>query len=58
MLVNIEIAGRSVSFRLDWQHARWHALESLDEGVFPLIAVVDSRRYERYSDGSFAEVEK
>jgi hypothetical protein len=28
------------------------------ESVFPLIAVVDGKRYELYSDGTFAEVEK
>ena len=58
MIVNSEVGGRPVVFRLDWKQSRWHALESLDEGVFPLIAVVDERRYELYSDGSFAEVEK
>jgi hypothetical protein len=58
MIVNIEVAGQAIPFRLDWTHARWHSLEPLDESLFPLIAVVDGRRYELYSDGTLAEVEK
>jgi hypothetical protein len=58
MIVQIEFAGRVIPFRLDWKHSRWHAMEALEEGAFPLVAVVDGRRYELYSDGTFAEVEK
>jgi hypothetical protein len=44
--------------RLDWKHLRWHSLEEPEEADFPLIIVVDSKRYELYSDGTFDEVEK
>jgi hypothetical protein len=33
-------------------------LEPPEEAAFPLIQVVDGKRYELYSDGTFAEVEK
>jgi len=45
-------------FRLDWKHRRWHSLEEPEEADFPLIIVVDAKRYELYSDGTFDEVEK
>jgi hypothetical protein len=45
-------------FRLDWKHQRWHSLDEPQEAAFPLITVVDGKRYELYSDGAFAEVEK
>jgi hypothetical protein len=58
MTVDIEVDGRRIPFRLDWAHSRWHAMEPPDEGSFPLIAIVDGRRYELYSDGTVAEVER
>jgi hypothetical protein len=33
-------------------------MEALEEGDFPLDAVIDGKRFELYSDGTFAEVEK
>jgi len=45
-------------FRLDWKHRRWHSLEELEEADFPLVTDVEGKRYELYSDGTFAEVEK
>jgi hypothetical protein len=57
MVVKIDVGGRTIPFRLDGRHERWHSLEELEEGDFPLIAVADGKRYELYSDGSFAEVE-
>jgi hypothetical protein len=57
MLLHIKVDGRLTAFRLDWDHSRWHSLEVLDEGDFPLITMVDGKRYELYSDGTFAEVE-
>jgi hypothetical protein len=58
MIVNIEVDGRLIPFRLDWKQSRWHAMEAPDEGAFPLIAIAEGKRYELYSDGTFAEVEK
>ena len=45
-------------FRLDWKNRRWHSLEEPEEADFPLITFVEGKRYELYSDGEFAEVEK
>jgi len=45
-------------FRLVWKHRRWHSLDAPQEADFPLITVVDGKRYELYSDGTFDEVEK
>jgi hypothetical protein len=58
MVVQIDVEGRVIPFRLDHDNWRWHSLEELEEGAFPLITVVDGKRYELYSDGHFAEVEK
>jgi hypothetical protein len=58
MITQIQIGGCTVPFRLDWQHARWHSLEEIDEGDFPLVTLVGAKRYELYSDGTFAEVER
>ena len=58
MIVQIEVEGRKLPFRLDWEKGRWHSLHEQKEGDFPLIAVIDGKRYELYSDGTIAEVEK
>jgi hypothetical protein len=58
MIIQVQVGSQNVAFRLDWQHSRWHSLEELAESDFPLITVVDDKRYELYSDGTFAEVEK
>ena len=58
MTIQITVGGRSTLFRLDWKHRRWHSLEEPEEAAFPLIIVVDGKRYELYSDGTFDEVEK
>ena len=58
MIVEIDVEGQTVSFRLDWKNWRWHSLVELDEAAFPLITAVDGKRYELNSDGTFAEVEK
>lgn len=58
MITHIDVGGEDVPFRLDWQHCRWHSLVELEEGDFPLVTEVADKRYELYSDGTFAEVEK
>jgi hypothetical protein len=58
MTVQIEVEGRVIPFRLDWKNRRWHSLEEQEESDFPLITAVDGKRYELYSDGTFAEVER
>jgi hypothetical protein len=58
MTIHIDVDGHAVSFRLDFKNWRWHSLQELEEGAFPLITDVEGKRYELYSDGIFAEVEK
>jgi len=58
MTTQIKVEGRNTPFTLDWKERRWQSLEEQKESDFPLIAVVDSKRYELYSDGTFAEVER
>ena len=58
MTVQIKVEGRMIPFRLDLKHWRWHSLEEPQEGDFPLITIADGKRYELYSDGTLAEVEK
>jgi len=58
MNTQIKIEGRNTPFTLDWEKQRWQSSTRQEEGDFPLISVVDGKRYELYSDGTFAEVEK
>jgi hypothetical protein len=58
MLLHIKVGNRDFAFRLDWRHWRWHSLDQLEEGDFPLITMVDGKRCELYSDGTFGEVER
>ena len=58
MTTQIEVEGRNTPLTLDWEQQRWQSLEEQKEGDFPLIAVVDGKRYELYSDRTFAEVER
>ncbi len=58
--VTIPFGGRSADFDLDREAKRWSSVEAatpLDEGEFPLTATAGGKRYELYSDGTFAEVE-
>jgi hypothetical protein len=58
MIIQITVGGRNFMFRLGWKYLRWHSLDAPEEADFPLKTVVDGKRYELYSDGTFAEVEK
>ena len=58
MTIEVAVANRNITFRLDWKHWRWHSLDEPEEAAFPLITAIDAKRYELYSDGTFAEVEK
>jgi hypothetical protein len=57
MTVQIDVNGHRVPFTLNWDAHQWQSAKRLQEGEFPLVTVVDARRYELYSDGTFAEVE-
>ena len=56
--IEIEVEGRKTPFELNWEHLHWRCSEEQKESDFPLITVVDGKRYELYSDETFAEVEK
>jgi hypothetical protein len=56
--IEINAEGNNTLFTLDWEKQCWQSMDEQIESVFPLIAVVDGKRYELYSDGTFAEVEK
>jgi hypothetical protein len=43
-------------FDVDLTSKRWFAKNVPDEGCFPLVVDLDSKRYELYSDGTLAEV--
>lgn len=58
MIVQIAVDDRHVPFTLDWKQCRWHCPQELEEFLFPLITIIDGKRYELYSDLTFAEVEK
>jgi hypothetical protein len=58
----IEIGGRSYAFALNDLTHKWAAVSpeaanQLEEGEFPLIGHAGGKRYELYSDSTFAEVE-
>ena len=53
--VQINVEGQSMRFRLDLKNRRWHSLEEPEEAAFPLISVVDGKRYELYSDTTFGD---
>lgn len=60
--VSIVIDSRRFEFYLDYHARKWAAVnqsthESIPEGEFPLIAHANGKRYELYSDGTFAEIE-
>jgi hypothetical protein len=55
--VSIQIDGEPIRFSLDFNDMRWTAPRELAEGDFPLATDVGGKRYELYSDGTFAEVE-
>jgi hypothetical protein len=56
--VKIKIDDAMVPFDLDFDKRAWTAPRELPESYFPLVAEVGGKRYELYSDGTFAEVER
>jgi hypothetical protein len=59
-IVSIPFGNKNVDFALDAESKRWSLPGDapLPEGEFPLVASAGGRRYELYSDGTFAEVER
>ncbi len=58
MDVQIELGRQVFMFAMDEQTSRWRCAREIPEGDFPLIHVVNGKRYELYSDGTFGEVER
>jgi hypothetical protein len=57
-IVSIDVDGTPEAFELDLGHGTWHSdAESVDEAEYPLVTVLDGKRYELYSDGTFSEQE-
>jgi len=54
--VQVTIDEKPVDVDLDRSTMRWSP-DVFDEGDFPVTAMADGKRYELYSDGTFAEVE-
>ncbi len=49
--------GVPLDAELDFETGRWTSKTPLPEGEFPFVASADGKRYELYSDQTFAEVE-
>jgi hypothetical protein len=54
---HIQIAGEPTPFDLDFESKRWASKDVPQECDFPLVADIEGKRYELYSDKRFAEVE-
>jgi hypothetical protein len=55
--VSIDISGAPVTFDLDLDEETWQSAADFAEADFPLVAEVNDKRYELYSDGMLDEVE-
>jgi hypothetical protein len=61
--VQVPFNGSQRAFELDFATHRWSERAATDyppltEGEFPLVATLAEQRFELYSDGTFAEVER
>jgi hypothetical protein len=52
-----ESGGRSFTVDLNFDTRRYDATLRPPEGEFPFVVNANGKRYELYSDGTFAEVE-
>lgn len=61
MRLTVAVAGRSLEFSIDANTGKWTpgdtSANAVEEAEFPLIGYAEGKRYELYSDGTFAEVE-
>jgi hypothetical protein len=55
--VEASSGGSTESFELNWDEKTWTRKTPLNEGEFPYIAEIRSKRYELYDDGTFDEEE-
>jgi len=56
--IELRIADKPAHFILHWDIAQWDSPDDVTQAGFPLIAHLNGKRYELYSDGTFSEVEK
>jgi hypothetical protein len=52
------VAGSAVPFEIDIENGTWSGEPAVEEGDFPIPFDRGGKRYELYSDGTFAEVER
>lgn len=57
MDLQIETSSGVETFAMDESYGLWRCARGLPEADFPLIGVVNGKRYMLYSDGTFAEVD-
>jgi hypothetical protein len=58
MKVMVEVPVEGVHpLELNFEDMRWTAERTFDESDFPLVTFLNAKRYEIYSNGTFAEVE-
>ena len=57
-VVDAYSGGMSFKANLDFNSGRWSATVDPPEGDFPFVAHLGGKRYELYSDETFAEVER
>ncbi len=58
MDVQIKTSAGVTLFAIDEPRGLWHCEQSIPQSDFPLVHRIDGKRYELYSDGTFAEVER
>ncbi len=56
--VQIEIDDEEFPVELDFESGRWAAEEHFEEADFPFVAETGGKRYELFSNGTFAEEEE
>jgi hypothetical protein len=56
--VQVELDDGEFPVELDFDSGRWSAEEQFDEGDFPFVAETGGKRYELFSNGTFAEEEE
>jgi len=51
------VDGLEIEVELDFESWHWSSVAHPAEGEFPIVVHADAKRYELYSDKTFAEVE-
>jgi hypothetical protein len=58
MDVQLKTSAGVSMFAMDEARRLWHCEQRIPQADFPLIHHANGRRYELYSDGTFADVER